>query len=361
MHIVAAVSRGPHSEFTLEPADLSAPEPDEILVRIVATGICHTDLGMKAASAEGTPAVFGHEGAGVVVEVGTDITDVSPGDHVLLSYNSCGQCVSCIEGEPAYCRRFGLLNAAGTRPDGSSVLSQDGSPVWSSFFGQSSFASHVLTTRRNTVVVDSSVDLAHCAAMGCGFQTGASSVVNIMKPQPDSSVVVFGAGGVGCAAIMAAKALGVRTVVAVDLSEQRRVLAGEIGADSTLDGAAPDLHQQIVEITGGGATYAFDTTAVPAVVKAAALALAPGGLLVVVGVGPREVPIDITDLISNGKTIRGSIEGDADPQKFVPQLVDWYRAGRFPVDKIVTVFPFADFNDAVRSLSDGVIKAVVEL
>ncbi|MFG2937442.1 NAD(P)-dependent alcohol dehydrogenase [Streptomyces sp. NPDC048282] len=359
MRTQAAVSYGPDSGFTLQDVEISDPRPDEILVRLTAAGICHTDLVTKAMMPAGVPAVYGHEGAGVVAAVGAEVTGVRPGDRVVLSYNSCGSCARCAAGRRAYCARFAPLNNAGHRPDGSTTLTRQGTGVWSSFFGQSSFARRALATRENVIVVPEDTDLVTAAPMGCGFQTGAGSVLNILRPEPGSALVVFGCGGVGLAAVMAAAALGTGTVIAVDLAEERRALAAEVGATHTLDGAGTDLVDRIRDLTGGGATHAFDTTGAPQVVRDAALALAPLGSLVVVGLGAADIGIDAMDLIGGGKTIRGSIEGDADPRDLVPLLLDWQAAGRFPAERLVTPVPFERIDEAVARMSADIVKPVL--
>ncbi|EKX68772.1 NAD(P)-dependent alcohol dehydrogenase [Streptomyces ipomoeae] len=359
MRTQAAVSYGPDTGFTIEDVEISDPRPDEILVRLTAAGICHTDLATKALMPAGVPAVYGHEGAGIVEATGADVTGVRAGDRVVLSYNSCGACARCAAGRRVYCERFVALNNAGRRPDGSSTLSRQGGDVWSSFFGQSSFARHALATRENIVVVPEDTDLVAAAPMGCGFQTGAGSVVNLLRPTPDSSLVVYGAGGVGLAAVMAAAALGTGTVIAVDLSKERRALATELGATHALDGASADLVEQIRDLTAGGATHGFDTTGVPGVIRNAALALAPLGSLVVVGLGSADIGVDVMDLIGGGKTIRGSIEGDANPHELVPLLLDWHAQGRFPADRVISTFAFEDIDEAVARMRADVVKPVL--
>jgi aryl-alcohol dehydrogenase len=359
MKITAAVSRGAASGFAMEQVRLDDPRPDEILVRLVAVGVCHTDLATKSLYPDGVPVVLGHEGAGIVESVGADVSGVRAGDHVLLSFASCGVCPQCRADHRAYCERFQLLNSSGRRADGSATISDDAGPISGSFFGQSSFATHALATRDNVVVVDDDLDLTVAAPFGCGIQTGAGAVINVLEPGTDSRVVVFGAGGVGMAAIMAAKALGVVTIVAVDLAESRRDIALSVGATHVIDGAADDVAAQILEATGGGATHAFDTTGVGAVINTAIRALAPLGTLVIVGLGA-QLTIDPMALISGGKTIRGSIEGDAQPQDLIPQLVRWHAEGLLPIERIVTPYPFADIDRAVADARSGVtIKPVL--
>ncbi|MEU4244512.1 NAD(P)-dependent alcohol dehydrogenase [Actinoplanes sp. NPDC026619] len=359
MKTTAAVSTGPAQPFTFQDLELDDPRPDEILVRVEAVGLCHTDLAMKGMFPDGVAAVLGHEGAGVVERVGSDVADVRPGDKVIMSYASCGACERCTSGHPAYCALFQQLNASGARTDGSPTLTGPSGPVVGSFFGQSSFARYAVTARRNAVVVDPAVDLTLAASFGCGIQTGAGAVVNVLKPGPDSRLAVFGLGGVGMAAIMAAANLDVGQIIGVDLSGSRRATALRAGATHVLDGADPGLLTVLRELTGGGATHAFDSTAVPAVIRTAAQGLTSLGTLVVVGIGP-DVTLDVGDLMSGGKTVRGCIEGDADPQTFIPQLVEWHLKDRFPMEEIVRTFPFSEINEAVAQAKDGsAIKPVL--
>ena len=353
MKITAAVSRSPDSPFTLESVELDEPRSDEVLVRIHATGLCHTDLSFK--SRVPGPAVLGHEGAGVVDAVGARITAIEPGDHVLVSYRSCGECAKCRGGHRHYWSRGALLNSSGGRADGTATLSQNGIRLFGSFFGQSSFAQYALAAADNVVVVDPSVDLTLAAPLGCGFQTGAGAVLNVLSPEPNSRLVVFGAGGVGLAAVMAATAVGVEAVVAVDPVASRRAKAVELGASQTVDPTSEDV-AAIVR----GATHALDTTGLPDVVVTALSALESRGILVVVGLGARHATIDVTDLLLNGKMIRGCIEGDANPSEFIPELLALHAQGRFPMEAIVQRYDAVDIETAVADSRSGVaIKPVL--
>jgi aryl-alcohol dehydrogenase len=353
MRITAAVSRSPDSPFTLESVDLDEPRADEVLVRIHATGLCHTDLSSK--SRIPGPAVLGHEGAGVVDAVGAQVTGIGPGDHVLLSYRSCGECTQCRDGHRPYCSRSTLLNSSGGRADGTATLSQNGTRLFGSFFGQSSLAQYALASADNIVVVDPSVDLTVAAPLGCGFQTGAGAVLNVLGPESNSRLVVFGAGGVGLAAVMAAKAVGVETVVAVDPIASRRAKAVELGASQTVDPTSEDVATVV-----RGATHALDTTGLPEVVATALRALDSRGTLVVVGLGPRHAPIDVVDLLLNGKTIRGCIEGDANSSEFIPELLALHAEGRFPMEALVRRYDAPDIETAVADARSGeAIKPVL--
>ena len=353
MQITAAVSRSPDSPFTLESVDLDAPRADEVLVRIHATGMCHTDLSSKTRIPG--PAVLGHEGAGVVEAVGAGVAGIAQGDHVLLSYRSCGECAQCRSGHRPYCSRSALLNSSGCRADGSATLSQNGTPLFGSFFGQSSFAQYALASADNVVVVDPAVDLAVAAPLGCGFQTGAGAVLNVLTPEQDSRLVVFGAGGVGLAAVMAAKALGVGQIVAVDPVASRRAKAVELGASQTVDPTSEDVAAVV-----RGATHALDTTALPDVVATALRVLEPRGILVTVGLGARHATIDVVDLLLNGKMIRGCVEGDANPAEFIPELLKLHAQGKFPMEAVIRRYDARDIQTAVAgSRSGAAIKPVL--
>jgi aryl-alcohol dehydrogenase len=361
MQITAALTHDPDAPFEIEEVELDAPRDDEVLVRMVAAGICHTDLGVKKGwPADAGPLVLGHEGAGVVEAVGAGVAGLAAGDHVLLSYRSCRDCAACASGDPSYCENFRTLNAIGARPDGSVTMRRGDTPVHGSFFGQSSFASHALAYASNTVKVDADLDLALAAPLGCGIQTGAGAVLNVLKPPEGGSFAVFGAGGVGLAGLMAAVHLGVGTAIAVDPVAGRRELAMELGATHALDPSDGDVVAAIADLTGGGADTAFDTTGIPAVISGATRALGRLGTIALVGTGEALATLDVKDLIRAGKSVRGVMEGDADPLVFVPELIDLVRRGRLPIDRMIVRYPFADINRAVEDTRSGAtIKPVL--
>ena len=363
MRTTVAIVDEPGGDFTFTDVDIDGPRPDEVLVRVVATGLCHTDLTVRSMlPPEMFPRVFGHEGAGIVEQVGPDVEGIEVGDPVVMSFRSCRSCARCEAGLVGYCDNTLGLNYMGFRMDGSTTYSRDGAPVHGSFFGQSSFARHAIASRDNVVVVDPSADLTRLAPYGCGFQTGAGTVLNVLRPGPDDSLVVYGAGAVGLAAVAAATASGVGRVLAVDLLPSRLEAAARYGA-TPVDPAEvgeDTLVDHVKELTGGGATTAIDTTAVPSVIRDAARALAPRGELVVLGLGEPELTLDAVDLMQNGKVVRGSVEGDSDPLEMVPRLIELHRAGRFDVDDLVTTYPFTDINGAAEDLLSGsVVKPVL--
>lgn len=360
MKTQALVSRGPDTQFELCEVEIDPPRSEEVLVRLVATGICHTDLYFRRLlPAAMGPCVFGHEGAGVVEAVGRDVRGVHPGDHVILSYRSCGECSRCLGGQPAYCVGAATLNAPGLRPDGSAQLTCDGAPVLADFFGQSSFARHALALAQNTVVIDADVPLAPIAPLGCGFQTGVGAVLNALSPSPDSRLVIYGVGSVGLAALLAARMTGVTTVVAVDPVPARRKLAETFGAVA-VDPDADPMAALRDALGPEGASHALDTTGKPAVIRGAVESLGARGLAVLVGLGDPSVTLDAQDILMNGKMIRGCIEGDSHIHRFIPELVSAFRRGDLPLDQLVSTYRPEDVNTAIDDQLQGrVIKPVI--
>jgi len=360
MKTTVAIVNEQGGDFALEQVDLDEPRADEVLVRMVATGLCHTDIHLKGfLPGEMFPNVFGHEGAGVVERVGADVSGIEVGDHVVMSFRSCRACANCTAGLVGYCDSTLLLNYMGMRMDGSTTYSREGAPVFGNFFGQSSLSSHAIAYADNCVVVDTSVDLTRVAPYGCGFQTGAGTVLNVLRPGPDVSLVVYGVGAVGLAALAAAQHLRTGTLVAVDPLASRRDAAaryGAIGVDPTAD----DAVAKVRELTGGGATCAIDTTAISAVVKQAQQSLRVRGTLVALGLGAEEYAIDAIDLLQSGKVIRASVEGDSDPQEMVPRLIAMNAAGEFDVDDLIATYPVGEINTAVEEVLAGkVVKPVL--
>lgn len=356
----AAVLNAFRSPLEIEPVTVDDPRADEIRVRLVATGICHTDLIMAAGALRAAPpVVLGHEGAGVVEAVGDAVTTHKIGDHVVLTFAHCGHCESCTSGAPTYCRDFMPRNFACCRTDGTSALSAP-EPVRSHFFGQSSFSTYAICSPQNAIKVTKDVDLALLGPLGCGIQTGAGAVMNAFKVPAGSSVVVFGTGAVGLSAIMAARVVGATTIVAVDRNASRLALAEELGATHTVL-AKEDSAADIRAILPDGANFALDTTGVPAVVATAIGVLATRGMCgLVAGTPGVDAALPMNFLFSGGRSVRGVTEGDAVPSLFIPQLIALYQQGRFPFDRMIEYFSLDDINLAFSKAETGeVVKPVI--
>lgn len=361
MQIKAAVLRAADGPYQVENVELAGPGAGELLVRVVGAGLCHTDLLPRVPDFMAAPPIItGHEGSGVVEVVGDGVTGFEPGDHVVLSFDSCQTCANCRSGHPAYCDTFFPRNLVGRNLDGSSpVTDGDGQSVAARWFAQSSFASHAIVSSRNAVKVDKDLPLELLGPLGCGIQTGAASILIALGVTAGSSVVVFGTGGVGLAAVMAAKVGGAAVIVAVDVNPARLELAAELGATHTFDGATEDLLARIQEVTGGGAQYTLDTTGLPPVITTAINALRPTGTCGLVGVQQGDVCLDPMAL-AVGRNIKGILEGDAVPQVFIPQLIALWQAGRFPFDKLIRTFPLDEINQAEQaSIKGEVVKPVL--
>lgn len=362
MKIKAAVVREKSGPFVLEEIELGDPRDDEVLVRIVASGLCHTDLVARDQYMPvPLPVVLGHEGAGIVERVGARVKKVAPGDHVVSSYLSCGSCSSCVTGRPAYCLNFFPCNISGFRMDGSPTMSQKGRVVHGSFFGQSSFATHAIVSERNIVKVSDEASLEKLAPLGCGIQTGAGGVMNSLKVRPGSSIAVFGMGSVGLSAIMAARVVGSTTIVAIDVTQERLTMAKKLGATHAVNPKKTEPVEDIRKITGGGANYSLECTGIPEVLSQSLDCLAMTGECGLIGVAPfgSRVSLDCQNIL-NGRSIRGIVEGDSIPEVFIPQLIDLYSQGRFPFDKILKMYTLAQINEAAADSEKGkVIKAVI--
>ncbi len=349
----AAVLSEAGGDPKLTDVEIRDPVDDEVLVRIDAVGICHTDISVAARRpARGLPMVFGHEGAGTVHAVGPRAR-LQVGQPVVLTFASCGSCGQCGAGRPAYCEHATDLNLRGDGGGPGSAVRDARGPITAGFFGQSSLAGYALARQRNTIAVPDGLDPVLAAPLGCSVQTGVGTVRHALRPAPHEAVAVFGAGAVGLSAVAAAHSAGCRTVVAVDPVPQRRRLAAELGASATVDPGNDDVVAAVVELTGGGAHAALDTTAVPAVLAAALAALRPRGTLAVVGLGAPVAELPVGLIMGRGLTVRGVVEGDSDPPEFIPELAHLVRSGALPVQRLVTTYDFDDFDTAWADAKAG--------
>jgi len=365
MTISAAVVEGKGAPFAVVPVELGDLRPDEILVKVQAAGVCHTDIVVRDQwYPVPLPGVLGHEGAGIVEQVGSAVAGIAPGDRVSLSFNSCGICRYCLTGKPSYCADFFGRNFGSSRPDGTSPLSRASGVVHGNFFGQSSFATSAIANIRSVVKLTEEIPFEVVAPFGCGIQTGAGSVLNALRPPAGSSIAIFGAGSVGLAAIMAAALSGCTTIVAVDLVDSRLELARELGSTHSVDAKHEDAVARIREITAGGADFSLEVTASPKVLRQAVECLAPTGQCGLIGAAAfgTDVALDMNSILIPGRTVRGLVEGDSIPQLFIPRLVELWKQGKFPVDRIIALYDFDAIDQAVQDAEHGrVIKPVLRM
>lgn len=364
MKIKAAVCRELLQPLVLEEVDLADPQDDEVLVRIAGCGICHTDIIAQENGWGGMnpmPMIFGHEGSGIIEKIGPGVKDFAVGDHVVISYPYCGECVMCKSGQPQNCINNWALVFSGLRKDGTSPISKDGETIHY-FFGQSSFATFSITSVRNIVKVDQDINLAMLGPLGCGMMTGAGTLFNKLKPAPNSSIVIFGAGGVGLSSVMAAKICNCKTIIVVDVVENRLKLALDLGATHVINAKSiSDVPNEVVKIIGQGADYMVETTGLESTTKDAIHSLGFGGEGALVAVA-NHVEFDNFYMSIYGKKLHTITMGEAITQEIIPKLIDLYKRGLFPFDKLIKYYEFENINQALADAKSGaVIKPVLKM
>ena len=356
----AAILREASGPMSLETVELDEPKPGEILVRVEASGICHTDV--KYQHVVPLPAVFGHEGTGIVEATGADVSGVRVGDRVVMSYAFCGHCPYCDDGKPYLCENGQELTFAGKRADGSPTMRQRGEPLNAAFFQQSSFASHAIVMAHAVVRVDADLPAAMLAAIPCGVQTGAGAIINTFRMRQGESVVVFGAGTVGLSAVMAARMIGAATIICVDLRQNRLDLALDLGATHVLNVASDDVPARAREILPRGARYAFDASGTVSALEQAMQCIGQGGKIAIVSYpeGGKKFPFSTRDLFIRVASLEATIQGHSVPRRFLPMLLEWQRKGLFPYERLISTYHFSDINRALADAESGrVIKPVL--
>lgn len=360
MLVDAAIATQPHRAFELTELDLDEPREGEVRVRLAATGVCHTDTKVRDRMAPGAPPiVLGHEGAGVIEALGPGVEGLAVGDPVVLSFDHCGDCRWCCQGLPSYCESYEARNFGGARLDGTTAFRRGDEAVGSHFFGQSAFATRTNAARASVIPAPADVPLELLAPLGCGVLTGAGAVLNALDAQPGSAFAVFGAGAVGLSALMAAVVAGCETIIAVDRHPARLALARELGATHTIDAGAEDVEARIREITRGGLDTALDTTGAPAAFTTMLLSLGTRGRAAGVAGSP-SVDFPSQRLLLRGAGAAMLIQGDAEPHAFIPRLIELWRSGRFPYDRLIRTYPFDEIGRAIDdSASGATIKPVL--
>lgn len=359
----AAVLDAPGTLVVVD-VEFGAPGRGEVLVKLVASGLCHTDLAVIAGGIPfGTPGIIGHEGAGVVAAVGEGVSSVAVGDKVLLSFTSCGVCAACDSAHPAYCETWLPRNLLGMfRPEGSGNVTRDGAPVAAHFFGQSSFGQYSIADERSIVTVDQDADLTVLAPLGCGVLTGFGSIWNVLDPGNLDVVAIYGTGAVGLSAVIAASHRSPARLIAIDIVDDRLTLARELGATDTINAKTENVAARLAELTGGrGVTKSFDTTGSPQVARGALDAASVRGTVLVCGAPPpgTEIPVDIPGILT-GKVLRGVTMGDSDPRVLIPQLVALHAEGKLPLEKLEKRYPLEEIAQAADDMHHGVtVKPVI--
>jgi Zn-dependent alcohol dehydrogenase len=339
--------------------ELAAPGPGEMLIRIGAAGLCHSDLSVIDGSRiRPLPMLLGHEASGIVEDVGPGVTEVVPGDHVVLSYvPSCGGCVPCQSGRPALCETAMVSNGSGTLPGGYRrlTLTDGGEPI-NHHLVVSAFADHAVVSQASLVKIDPEADLATAAVLGCAVLTGVGAVVNTAAPRAGSSAVVFGLGGVGLSAVMGARLAGCHPIVAVDIVPAKLALAMELGATHTVPGDDPDLLAAVRALTAGGGDTVIEAVGRVATLELAYAATHRGGTTVAAGLPAPDQTMSITplSLVAEERTLKGSYMGSGVPRRDVPRLLALARAGRLPVERLISsTIRLGDINAAFDRLAEG--------
>jgi aryl-alcohol dehydrogenase len=368
MKIEALVVERKDAPFELQEIELGAPGRGEALVRIVAAGVCHTDAITRAGDMPMPfPSVLGHEGAGIVEEVGPGATQVAPGDKVIIGWPSCGECRNCLDGQPRYCLRTGDALVSGRRfkgeLKGQTAYSRKGKPLNGHFFGQSSFATYSITSADALVKVPEGVPLELLGPLACGLATGAGAVLNEAQPRLGDSALIVGVGAVGLAAIMAARNSGITRIIAADVHDNRLQLAQELGATHVFNSRSTDLVTGVHRITGSQVDFAFDCTGVIPVIEQLAETVGMLGTLVLIGGAPADARFSLDHLRTLwGKRVIGVLGGGGRSGQLIPALVDLYQQGRFPFDQLVRYYEFADIERALADSKSGeVIKPILRM
>jgi len=363
MKIKAAVLYQYNEPLVVDVVDLDPPQAGEALVKLVGCGLCHTDLSAAQGAAQvPTPAVLGHEGAGIVQQIGPGVTRVSPGDHVVLTGSaSCGQCRYCVRGIPSLCDKFRPVKFTGVLPGNQRRLSKDGQAL-SHFFVQSAFAEYAVVPQEAAIKIREDAPLDIVGILGCSALTGISSVINSARVEAGTDVAVIGCGGVGLSSIMGARLVGAGNIIAVDIRDSQLEMARELGATHSINARRENVIRRIKEITDGGADYTFWGTDNTDALVQSIIALRPGGTCILMAGVPAGTTISFDRLaLYDEKTIRGCRSGTARASIDIPVYVNLFMDGRLPIDRLVTHrYRFDEINTALQGLQAGeIVKSVI--
>jgi len=362
MKVKAAVAREGCGQFSIEELELGEPGPHDILVRLAGVGLCHTDVKVLAGRMEvPKPIVLGHEGAGIVERTGSRVQTAKPGDHVVLTYDSCGACHACASGNPAYCEQTNALNFQDARANEPGFFSKGADRIHGHFFGQSSFCTYAITRERNTIAVRTDAPLEILGPLGCSIQTGAGAIMNSLAVEQGERVAIFGVGSVGLSAVMAAAVCGCSEIVAIDTLESRLVMARQLGATKCILAASNrQTADEVRRLLPGGVNCALDTTGRGDSYQQAVASLGAKGRFGFVTLPAGGFEPNLATMMLHGLGVRGIVQGDSVPLTFIAHLIDLYMDGRFPFDALVTSYPLEEINQAVADQASGkVVKPIL--
>ncbi len=337
--------------------ELAPPRRGEVLVRITAAGLCHSDLSViNGDRPRPTPMALGHEAAGIVEALGEGVEDLAPGDHVVMVFvPSCGCCGPCAEGRPALCEPAARSNGAGEMLAGGRRITRAGAAIHH-HLGVSAFAGHAVVSRRSLVKVPGDLPAVEAALFGCAVLPGVGAVANTARIAPGASVAVIGLGGVGLAALLAAAACGAARIVAVDLEPSKRALGLKLGASDAVDGGASDAAARIRDLTDGGGDYAFEMAGSAQALELAWSATRRGGTTVTAGLPnpTQRLALPPVTLVAEERTLKGSYVGSCVPSRDIPRYVELHRQGRLPVERLLSeTIALDDINEAFDRLAEG--------
>lgn len=343
--------------LSVEEIELDDPGYGEVLIRIAAAGLCHSDLSViNGDRPRPTPMVLGHEAAGVVEKLGPGVDDLKKGDHVVMVFvPSCGHCLPCAEGRPALCEPAAATNTAGTLVSGARRLKRNGKPV-NHHLGVSAFADYAVMSRRSLIKIDPALPLEEAALFGCAVLTGVGAVVNTADVPPGATVAVIGLGGVGLASLLGAQLAGAQRIVAVDLSDQKLALARQLGATDAFNASVPDAAEKIREATKGGLDFVFEMAGSAKAMELAYKITRRGGTTITAGLPPPNAAFAIphVNLVAEERTVKGSYIGSAVPLRDLPRYISLYQKGKLPVDRLMSDrLTLNDINAAFDKLDRG--------
>lgn len=362
----AAVCYEANTPLKLEDVTLDEPQVNEVLVKLVACGVCHSDLHfMKGEMYCAMPVVVGHEGAGIVEKVGPGVTTVQPGDHVIMMVSfSCGKCRFCVEGQPTLCVEQMPVMSGGVLPISCGMRLHKGDQALHHLFGLACFAEHAVVHERSCVKIRDDAPLDKICLLGCGVATGIGAAINTAGVRPGESIAVWGAGGVGLSAVMGAKLAGAGKIIAIARNPKKLQLAKELGADVVINAAQEDPVAKVMELTGGGVDYAVESAGKVEVMQQAYASIHGGGKCVVAGMAPLGTMVSIASYeFLLGKTMTGSVQGGIRPQVDIPRYIDMFMDGKLPFDRLISkTYKLDQVNEAFEALERGeVIRSVVKI